>query len=43
MRTHRQHKQEEYPRRDAAGFHAQFGSGAAGLPPGQKRPHEGNF
>lgn len=34
MSTHQQHKQEKYPRRDAAGFDVQFGSGAAVLPPG---------
>jgi len=37
MSVHRLHKQEEHPRRDAAGLHAQFGSGAAGLPPARER------
>jgi hypothetical protein len=31
---HHKHKQVEHPRRDEAGYLAQFGSGAAGLPPG---------
>ncbi|MCX7010115.1 MAG: hypothetical protein NTY53_23235, partial [Kiritimatiellaeota bacterium] len=31
---HHKHKHEEHPRRDEAGYLAQFGSGAAGLPPG---------
>lgn len=34
MSTHRRHKQEEHPRKDAGHFHAHFGSGAGVGPAG---------